>query len=88
MMTGADLFDAGADLLDGDTGPPVISQRSEAGRGMLCAIGGIGKYDKWYGVVCKDVLSSSMSARCSLPGGRDTVSYLVMTTIVSDGRWR
>ena len=46
--------------------PLAMSQRSEAGRGILCAKEGIGKYDMWYGVVCKAVMSSCMSAGCSL----------------------
>jgi hypothetical protein len=33
--------------------PPVISQRSEEGQGILCAKKVTGKYDMWYGVVCR-----------------------------------
>ena len=76
--TGLNLLMAGVDLLDGGTGRPPISQRSEGGRGILCVKEGIGKYDMWYGVVCKVVMSSCMSAGCSLTGGRDTVSCLVI----------
>ena len=61
----------------------VISQRSETGRGILCCKEDIGNYDMLYGVVCKSVMSSCMSSGCSLSlsGGRDTVSYLTITTI-------
>jgi hypothetical protein len=39
----------------------------------------IGKYDMWYGVVCKTVMSSCMSTGGSLGGGRDTESCLGIT---------
>jgi hypothetical protein len=58
---------------------PAISQRSEEGRGILCAKEGIGKYGMWYGVICKAVMSSCMSAGCSLAGGRDMVPCLAIT---------
>ena len=80
--TGLNLLMAGADLLDGGTCTPAVSQRSEAGQGILCAKEGIGKYHMWYGVVCKAVMSSCMSAGCSLAGGRDTVPCLAMTAIL------
>jgi len=47
----------------------------------VCAKEGIGKYDMWYGVVCKAVMSSCMSVIFSLAGGRDTVSFLAITAI-------
>ena len=70
----------GADLLDGDTDTPAVSQRSEAGQGILCAKEGTGKYDMWYGEVCKDAMSCT-STVFSLAGGRDTVPCLVITAI-------
>ena len=42
----------------------------------------IGKYDMWYGVVCKDVMSFSMSVIFSLGRCRDTMSCLVITAIL------
>ena len=63
--TGQNLLTIGTDVLNGGTGT-VISQRSETGRGILCVKEGIGKYDMWYGVVCKDVMSSCMSIGYSL----------------------
>ena len=71
--TGLNLMMTGTDLLDGVTGTPVVSQRSERQK-ILCVKEGIGKYDMWYGVVCKTVMSSSMSSGFSLEGGRDIVS--------------
>jgi hypothetical protein len=56
---------AGADRLGGGTGTPVVSQRSEAGQGILVAKSGRGKYDVLYDVVCKAVMSF-MSSGCSL----------------------
>ena len=50
--TGLNLLIEGTDLLDGAQAP-TTSQRSEGGRGILCDKEGIGKYDMWYGVVCK-----------------------------------
>jgi hypothetical protein len=47
---------------------------------LMCVKEDIGKYDMWYGVVCKDVMSWT-SAVFSLPGGRDTVPCLDITTI-------
>jgi len=47
----------------------------------MCAKEGIGKYDMWYGVVCKVVMSSCMSTVFSLEGGRGTVPCLVITAI-------
>jgi hypothetical protein len=41
-------------------------------------------YDMWYGVTCKTVMSSCMSAGCSLAGGRDTVPCLTITAIRTD----
>ena len=70
---------AGADLLNGGTGT-AVSQLSEAGQGIMCAKEGIGKYDMWYGVVCKAVMSCT-SAVFSLAGGRDTVPCLAITAI-------
>jgi hypothetical protein len=69
----------GTDLLNGDT-DTVESQLSETGQGIMCAKEGIGKYDMWYGVVCKAVMSCT-SAVFSLAGGRDTVPCLVTTAI-------
>ena len=51
--TGLNLQMEGTDLLDGDTGTPTVSQRSESGYGILSAEEDIGKYDMWYDVVCK-----------------------------------
>ena len=56
-------------LLDGVTGTNTVSQR--LGQRILCVKSDIGKYDMWYGVACKTVMSSSMSAGCSLGGDRD-----------------
>ena len=39
--------------------------------------------DMWYGVVCKAVMSSSMSAGYSLGGCRNIVPCLAMTAIFS-----
>jgi hypothetical protein len=47
------------------TGPPAISQRSEAGRGKLRSKSGRGKYDLCYDWVVKALLSSCMSVRRS-----------------------
>ena len=55
----------GSDLLDGDTDPPVISQRSETGGVKLGAKSGRGKYDIWYDWVVKAILSSCMSVGSS-----------------------
>ena len=68
---------SGADLLDGGTGPPVISQRSEAGIGKLDAKSGRGKYDMWYDWVVKSFLSSCMSVGHSFEE-RSDMSYLAM----------
>jgi hypothetical protein len=57
--TGQNLLMTGADLLNGDT-DTAISQRSEAGRGIMCDKEDTGKYDVLYDVVCKDVISSCM----------------------------
>ena len=81
--TGLNLQMAGADLLDGGTGTPAVSQRSEAGYGILSAKEGIGKYDMWYDVVCKVAfMSSCMSSGSSLAGGRDMVPCI---TAISSG---
>jgi hypothetical protein len=86
---GADVNDtmllmSGADLLDGDTDTSTVSQGSEVGQWILCNKEDIGKYDIWYGVVCKDIMSFCMSAGWSLAGGRDTVSCLVITVKALD----
>jgi hypothetical protein len=48
-MTGSDLLNRGTDT--------VVSQLSEEEQGIMCVKEDIGKYDMWYGVVCKsDVL--------------------------------
>jgi hypothetical protein len=44
----------------------------------MCTKEDIGKYDMWYGVVCKTVMSCT-SVVFSLGGGRDTVTFLVIT---------
>ena len=63
----------GSDLLDGDTDTSAVSQRSEVGYGILSVKEGIGKYDMWYDVVCKEaVMSFCMSSGNSLADGRDT----------------
>jgi hypothetical protein len=67
LMTGTDLL---------DTVTPPVSQRSEVGQRILCGKEDIGKYGMWYGVVCKTVKSSCMSACCSLAEGRDSVPCL------------
>ena len=48
-QNGTMMLMEGVDLLDGDTGTPVVSRRSEARQRILCVKEGIGKY----GVVCK-----------------------------------
>ena len=55
------LLMAGADRLGGGTGTPVVSQRSEAGQGILGSKAGRGKYDMWYDWVVKALVSSCMS---------------------------
>ena len=52
------LLMAGADRLGGGTGTPVVSQRSEAGQGILGSKAGRGKYDMWYDWVVKALVSS------------------------------
>jgi len=47
------LLMSGADRLCGDTGTPVVSQRKEAGKGILGRKSGRGKYDMWYDWVVK-----------------------------------
>ena len=54
---GQNLLMAGPDRLGGRTGTSVVSQRSEAGQGILVAKSGRGNYDVWYDVVCKVVMS-------------------------------
>jgi hypothetical protein len=73
--TGQNLVMTGADLLNRGTVTPV-SQPSEAEQGIKFAKEGIGKYDMWYGVVCKAVMSCT-SAVFSL--ARDTVPCLAIT---------
>ncbi len=51
----------------------VVSQLSETGQGIMCVKEDIGKYDMWYGVVSKDVMSCT-SVVFSLGGGRDTAA--------------
>jgi hypothetical protein len=46
----------------------------------MCAKEGIVKYDMWYGVVCKAVMSCT-SAVVFLAEGRDTVPCLAITAI-------
>jgi hypothetical protein len=53
--TGQNLLMAGVDLLKGGT-DTAESQLSEAEQRIMCAKEGIGKYDMWYGVVCKVVM--------------------------------
>jgi hypothetical protein len=82
---GADVNDtmlvmSRVDLLGGGTDTSAVSQRSESGQRIMCVKEDIGKYDMWYGVVCKTVMSSCMSVDCSLPGGHDTVSCVAITT--------
>ena len=72
---------AGADRLDGGTGTPVVSQRSDSGQGILAAKAGRGKYDVLYDVVCKAVMSF-MSAGCSWAVLRDTPPCLAITAIL------
>ncbi len=62
---------SGTDLLNRNT-DTVVSQLSEVEQGIMCVKEDIGKYDMWYGVVCKTVMSST-SVVFSLGGGRDTV---------------
>jgi hypothetical protein len=54
--------------------------RYETGQGIMCVKEDIGKYDMWYGVVSKAVMSCT-SVVFSLGGGRDTVSYLTIKVI-------
>ncbi len=44
------------DRLGGDTGTPVVSQRSEGGEGILEIKSGRGKYDMWYDWVVKEIV--------------------------------
>ena len=60
--TGQNLLMAGADRHNGGTVTPAVSQRSESGQGIMCAKEGIGKYDMWYGVVCKAVMARRPSS--------------------------
>jgi hypothetical protein len=46
------------DLLNRDT-DTVVSQLSETEQGIMFVKEDIGKYDMWYGVVCKVVMSST-----------------------------
>jgi hypothetical protein len=72
---GQNLLMTGGDRLNGGTGTPPVSQRSESGEGILGAKEGRGMW-VWSAVVLA-VLSSLMSAGgCSLTGHRDNVSYL------------
>ena len=78
-ITGLNLLMTRTDLLDEVTVTPVVSRRSETEvpeQGILCVKEVMCKYDMWYGVVCKTVISSCMSTGFSLEEGRDTVSYL------------
>ncbi len=75
------LLMVGFDLVDGGTGTTSVSHRSGGGLRILCVKEVIGKYDMWYGVICKTVMSSCMSAGYSLGGGHDMVSCLDITTI-------
>jgi hypothetical protein len=73
---------AGADRLNGGTGTPAVSQRSESGQGILGAKEGTGMW-VWSAVVLA-VLSSRMSAGgCSLAGRRDNVPCLAITARVT-----
>jgi hypothetical protein len=69
--TEQNLLMSGDDLLNRVT-VTEVSQLSEAEQGIMGVKEGIGKYDMWYGVVCKAVMSCT-SAVFSLAGGRDTV---------------
>ena len=71
---------AGADRLDGGTGTPAVSQRSEVGRGKLGAKAGRGKYDMWYEWVVKALLSSCMSVGRSF-AERPDMPCLAITAI-------
>ncbi len=51
------LLMTGTDRLGGDTGTPVVSQRSEAGQGILGSKVGRGKYGMWYDWVVKSLIS-------------------------------
>ncbi len=62
----------------------LISQLLKAGQGIMCGKEDIGKYEMWYGVVCKAVISCT-SAVFSLAGGRDTVPCLAITAISQTG---
>ena len=68
----------GTDLLNGGTDTPAISQRSEAGRGILVAKEGRGMW-VWSSVVA--VLSCMSVGVCSSTGRHDKVSYLTITAI-------
>jgi hypothetical protein len=77
--TGQNLLMSGTDLLDAPTGT-VVTQRSEAGQGILGAKEGKGMW-VWSGMVLV-VLSSRMSVGgCSLAGRHDNVPCLVITAI-------
>ena len=71
---------AGTDRLDGGTGTPVVSQRSESGQAILSVKEGSGMW-LWSDVEVV-VLSSHMSVTsCSLTGRRDNVQCLTITAI-------
>ena len=50
------LLMTSTDRLGGDTGTPVVSQRSEGGEGILEIKSGRGKYDMWYDWVVKEIV--------------------------------
>jgi hypothetical protein len=72
--TELNLLIEGTDLLDGAQ-TSTTSQRPERGRGILCVKEGIGKYDMWYGVVCK--FSSNSNFSFSLSFQRDIIFLAV-----------
>ncbi len=56
---------------------PVVSQRSEAGQGILGSKAGRGNYDMWYDWVVKALVSSCISVGCPLTEHLD-LSYLTI----------
>ena len=69
------LLMTGTDRVGGDTGTPVVSQRSEVGEGILGSKTGRGKCDMWYDWVVRALVSSFMSV------GRPLTERLAITVV-------
>ncbi len=74
------LLMEGTDCLGGGTDTPVVSQRSEAGQGILGNKVGRGKYDMWYDWVTKAIVTSCMSVGIPLAERLD-LSCLAITAV-------